>query len=620
MGDVKEFGPHKPRNKKQKPPGDEQTKEEDLTGALAALGDAARQSQRDKLIALALNKQKAEKLKLFRGPDDTAYAAFEHGGHREAWPLRLRGFKRWLSREYHQKYSTDDFKTGASSQAIAEALDTLEAVAVEGEEQAVHQRIAWGADGSIWLDLCDDKWRAVHITAEGWSVHATPTVYFTRRRGMLALPEPERGGSWDTLWRLANLQTSKQRTMAVSWLLGTFRPSGPYPVLATEGEQGSGKSVVCRILRGLVDPNEATSRRPPRDERDLFIAAGNGHVIAYENLSGIPPWLSDALCTLSTGGGYATRTLYENAEETIINAQRPILLNGIDAIATRGDLRDRTLLLTLDQISDTNRKPEADLWAQYETATPQLLGLLLDAVSAALKNWSETKLDRSPRMADFARWIVSAEKGGMLPWEPGEFLSTYRDAQAGMAAQTVESDRLAQAIIAMIAEQSGQTWFGTATALADKLRPYVLDPDPKRDAWLHNPRALGNRLRRVAPDLRTQNVYMDHDTVGHSKTRTHIIANSQDGLDRVRKSLSATSATSASAKKPSSRAENRADNDADNDSVTSAESSITSAGLSAGKTLQQRGSSDFRGQADVADNDLPTLSNTTPDDDSEVVC
>ena len=610
MGDVKEFDPRKPRNKKQKPPGDEQAKKEDLAGALADSGDAARQSQRDKLIALALNKQKANDLKLFRGPDDTAYAAFKHGGHREVWPLRSRGFKRWLSREYHRKYSTDDFKTGASSQAIAEALDTLEAVAAEGEEQAVHQRIARDSDGSIWIDLCDDQWQTVHVTSEGWREEKNPSIFFTRRRGMLPLPKPKSNGDWAVLWEIANIRTLEQKIMAVAWMLGAFRPSGPYAILTAEGEQGSGKSALCRILRGLVDPNEAPLRRPPREERDLFVAANNGHVLAFENLSGIPPWLSDALCTLSTGGGYAGRTLYENLEEMIINGQRPILLNGIDAIATRSDLRDRTLLLTLNCIPEDHRISEEELWEKYEAAKPQLLGLLLDAVSAALINWPTTKLDRSPRMADFARWIVAAEKGGELPWKPGDFLRTYRDAQAAMTAAAVESDRTAQAILAMMKEL-GHEWTGNATKLAEDLAPHVKDPDLKRDSWLYNPRALSNRLKRIAPDLRTNGL----DVVEARTNKARLITITKlPRLDYKGNLASPSSLASLDADKPC----NGADYDGDEE-VTQAVTQATNddfASLVA--SLEKPCNRAVCDEGDASDATMPTKSNGTPDDDAEV--
>ena len=81
-------------------------------------------------------------------------------------------------------------------------------------------------------------------------------------------------------------------------------------------------------------------RTPPRDDRDLLIAANNSWVISYDNLSGIPPWLSDALCRLATGGGFSTRELYTDSDEVFFDAMRPVILNGIDHMAERADLAD----------------------------------------------------------------------------------------------------------------------------------------------------------------------------------------------------------------------------------------------------------------------------------------
>ena len=55
-----------------------------------------------------------------------------------------------------------------------------------------------------------------------------------------------------------------------------------------------------------MDPNSAPLRALPREERDLFIAAMNAHLLAFDNVSHIPPWLADAFCRLATGGGFAT--------------------------------------------------------------------------------------------------------------------------------------------------------------------------------------------------------------------------------------------------------------------------------------------------------------------------
>jgi hypothetical protein len=56
-------------------------------------------------------------------------------------------------------------------------------------------------------------------------------------------------------------------------------------VLVLSGEQGSAKSTFSTLLRELVDPNTAPLRALPREDRDLFIAASNGHVLAFDNVS-----------------------------------------------------------------------------------------------------------------------------------------------------------------------------------------------------------------------------------------------------------------------------------------------------------------------------------------------
>src|SRR5439155_25729840 len=138
------------------------------------------------------------------------------------------------------------------------------------------------------------------------------------------------------------------------------------------------------VLRNLVDPNSAPLRAEPRSVRDLMIAAANGWMFTLENLSQIAPWLSDALCRLSTGGGFATRRLYSDADEMLFAAQRPVMVNGIVELATRADLLDRSLVVELPAIPDEKRRREDEFWPAFEAARPRLLGALLDALSGAL--------------------------------------------------------------------------------------------------------------------------------------------------------------------------------------------------------------------------------------------
>ncbi len=184
----------------------------------------------------------------------------------------------------------------------------------DAPERVVHVRVG-GLDDRLYLDLGDEAWRAVEIDATGWRVIDNPPVRFRRAAGMQPLPMPVPGGSVETLRSFLNVQSDADFVLVVAWALACLRNRGPYPVIVLSGEQGSAKSTFSAILRALLDPNTAPLRALPREDRDLFIAASNGHVLAFDNVSGLPAWISDTLCRLATGGGFAVRQLYTDQDE-----------------------------------------------------------------------------------------------------------------------------------------------------------------------------------------------------------------------------------------------------------------------------------------------------------------
>jgi hypothetical protein len=42
--------------------------------------------------------------------------------------------------------------------------------------------------------------------------------------------------------------------------------------------------------------------------------------LAFDNLSGLPAWLSDALCRLASGGSFAVRQLYTDDDDVPFQA------------------------------------------------------------------------------------------------------------------------------------------------------------------------------------------------------------------------------------------------------------------------------------------------------------
>jgi hypothetical protein len=241
----------------------------------------------------------------------------------------------------------------------------------EGDEHPVHVRLA-GDDEAIYLDLGDDECRAVVITGAGWQVVASPPVKFRRPKGMATLPLPARNGNLDALRPLVNV-SDRDWPLQVGWMVGALRPSGPYPVLASYGEQGSAKTTTQRITRTMIDPATAGLRSAPRNEHELVIAAKNSYLLGFDNASSIPPWLSDAFARIATGAGFAARELYSDSEETIFAETRPIMVNGIEEVVSRPDLLDRALIIEHPRISPTLRTTESDVWRAVTAAHPVIL-------------------------------------------------------------------------------------------------------------------------------------------------------------------------------------------------------------------------------------------------------
>ncbi len=401
---------------------------------------------------------------LFHTPAGEAYASVPVGGHRETHQVKAKGFRRWLVRAF---FNEQDRPPGA--QALQDALGLLEARAqFDGTERQVFVRVAEGGSGdTIYVDLANERWEVVEIGADGWRILPgdRAPVRFRRSRGMLALPVPARQNVRDDLDDLLrgfiNSSDEDAIKLVIAWLVQALRPTGPYPVLIFQGEQGSAKSTAERLVRSLVDPSTAPLRTTPSNERDLVIAATNSWCVAFDNISTLQPWLSDAACRLSTGGGFSARELYTDSEEVLFDATRPQLFNGITEVATRPDLLDRALVVTLPPIPADKRRPEAELWREFEQARPRILAALFDAVSGALGAVEAVRLEGMPRMADFAVWATAAEDA--LGWERGAFMAAYAGNRAEATEDALEADPVAGAVRELMEDRD--EWTGTAGEL-----------------------------------------------------------------------------------------------------------------------------------------------------------
>lgn len=452
---------------------------------------AERFTQSDLLVKLAGD------LELF-AVDDLEYATVTAelpSPHRETHRIREKGFRQWLQHRFFSKHGR-----ATSTQSMQEAIETLSAKAKFGGKGGVIGIRICEFDGRVYLDLCDELWRVVEIDRDGWRIIPDPPVRFIRRGGMLALPTPTAGGKLDELRGMLNAGEPDTWVLCVGWIVGAMNPAGPFPILAVNGEQGSAKSTLCKTLRRLIDPNKANTRAAPRDDREIAVGAENSWVMCFDNLSSIRVDLSDALCRLSTGSGYGTRRLYSDDDQKLSNVVRPVMFNGIEDVANRSDLLERSIVIHLPTIPEHARLQDVELEREFGERHPRILGAILDAVSAAIRYRDDARPGNLPRMADFAVWVNAAERA--LGWPAGTFLDAYRRNRKDANQTALEASPVGQALMEFMERQD--TWAGSASELLEELDRVEAGHAGKRDraGWPTSVKALAGQVRRIAPNLR----------------------------------------------------------------------------------------------------------------------
>ena len=449
---------------------------------------------------------------MFQSEREEAIASFSVNGHSETWPLRSKSFRKWLSFQFYT-----EFDKPPNTQAMEEAIQVLEAkCGFHGEERSLSLRMAQ-SEGALWLDLADDQWQAVRITAEGWAVVQQPPLLFRRYAPASAQIVPKANGSMMGLRQFVNVKDESLYCQLVVWLVSTFFPEIAHPVLVVYGEQGSAKSTLMRLLALLVDPSKVPLRAEPRDIGEWLQAADHSYMVTLDNVSNLRAWLSDALCRAVTGEGFTKRQLYSDADDVIISFRRVVAITGIEVVPERADLFDRALLMELDPIKPEQRRLESEVLADFDRLRPELLGGLLDLVAGVLRELPSVRLDCLPRMADFARIGVAVER--VLQWPEGTFIDACSGNIAGQHEEALAISAIGEPLQLFMKKHA--EWSGTAKELLDTLGTFVGETSQKAREWPKSARAIGGLLRRAAPNLRAVGINMSFLTP-HGKRLIHL--------------------------------------------------------------------------------------------------
>jgi hypothetical protein len=454
-------------------------------------------SQASRLVTLANSHYR-----LLRGEDGRPYAT-ERQGPAMVYGLRGRdALRKRLAGLYFDTYGSTP---GGS--ALTDALCVLEGMADRTDPEPVGLRVAAAGEGTVALDLGGEDGRCVVLDAGGWQLRDRSPVLFRRSALTAPLPEPAAGGSLDELRQLLNVDDERFR-LVVAWLVAALVPDIPHPVLALTGEQGTAKSTAARLVVSLVDPSPAPLRTAPNDMRSWAAAASASWIVALDNVSSIQPWFSDTLCKAVTGDGIVERALFTDDDISVISFRRCIALTTIDAGRLAGDLAERLLVVELERIPTGRRRPDAEIAAAYTAARVRILGALLDLTAQVLAALPGVRLAELPRMADFARILSAVDQ--VRGWDT---LTAYRTAAAEATQAVLESDPVAEAVLALVGRGGG--WQGTASELLDRI-----SPERRPRGWPQTPRGLSGALARLAPALRAHGVIFERHTRGSDRLLT----------------------------------------------------------------------------------------------------
>jgi len=433
-------------------------------------------TQAEKLLNLV------ENIELFCDKQDVAYASFENKGHRETWVIESSKFQDWLSACYWKKYNKVPNRS-----TLQDVLNVISGRArFDNSCQNVYLRVA-NVGNAIYIDLGNKNWEVIEVTANGWNIIKNSPVKFKRTKNMLDLPIPEKGADINGLWRFLNIPKQSQK-LILAFLLECFRSDTPFIILVLHGLQGSAKSITQTVIRRLIDPSTCNLRSAPKKSEDLLITAANNWIVSLDNISHLSASQQDELCSISTGGGYSTRTLFTTGDESVLDIKRPVIMNGIDNFVTAQDSIDRSIIIELPIITDNSRKTEAEIYKEFEQEYPKLFGALLDALVATLKELPNVKLASKPRMADFAMLGTALERA--QNWESGLFLKEYEANRKENILAAMEHSPVVLAIIEFM--QIRQRYEGTYGEL------YKILSDYKSAAcgWPQSSRGLANQIKR----------------------------------------------------------------------------------------------------------------------------
>ncbi len=465
--------------------------------------ESEQETMAGKLVELVLNRN----IYLFRDPLRNGYIKIENGNDDEIYRLKSGEFADYLS---HLTWK--ELGKPIANQVKNIAIETLNAKAkFDGEEHKVHLRTAWH-ENALWYDLGDR--RSVRIDANGWEVVNKPPVFFKRYPHQRVQVEPVEGGQISDILNYLNVNSTDkfQEILLLTYLPAVLNPDIPRPIMVLHGPKGSAKSTFFRVIKNIIDPSILDVLTYPRNSVELIQILSHHFLVCFDNLSDLDDWQSDDLCKACTGLAFSKRELYSDDRDVIYEYKTAVALNGINLVAVKPDLLDRSLIFELDSLTREKTIAEETFWRKFETDRPKILGAIFTILSKAIKLKHEGRagLKSVPRLADYAEWCNAISLA--LGYGPEQFLEAYDENIKRQNSEAIEASVTAQLTIEFMDKLQESEWTGSAKALWGEFDKLAEENGLKKDkTFPKTPKWVWRRVKEVKSNLASIGINVSYD-------------------------------------------------------------------------------------------------------------
>jgi Bifunctional DNA primase/polymerase, N-terminal len=442
----------------------------------------------------------------------TPHLKVKVGEHTETMPVGSGRFELYVSKVFYDEMDWQVLK----AESLNEVIRILTArTTFDGVTAKLHLRSAWGVGDNnepdyrtLFYDPATPTWSCIKVTTQGWEIlpRHPESVLFTRFK---QLPQVTPVGDYpadvmDNYLDLMHVKGHAARLLVKVLLIASFIPDIGHPITVPNGEQGGVKSTYCRYHKRLVDPCAVELLTIPKDRNEFVQHMYHNYVVVYDNVRIVPNWFSDEICKAVTGVGNSKRKYYTDDEDVAYNYKRCILVNGINNVLTEPDALDRSVMLDFARISDEQRREEAEVDTEFGAMKPGLLGYIFDILARSLAIKPTVKLERKPRMADFAVWGEAIARA--MGCKELEFLEVYYSVLERQNVDAVEATLVGPAIVNFVETWPDGTgeWQGSPDTLLDELRKVAeaFRIDVRDRMWPKKGNSLTRKLKPLLPDLR----------------------------------------------------------------------------------------------------------------------